>query len=81
MKSEAHREGLWHRAAHIWAYNSKGEILLQLRAKNKRTFPDKWDLSVAGHISASEEPIDSALREIEEEVGLCAKKEDGIRWG
>ena len=33
MKSEAHKLGLWHRASHIWIYNSSGEILLQLRAK------------------------------------------------
>lgn len=76
MKSEAYQNMLWRRVVHIWIYNSKGEILLQLRAKNKKTFPDKWDLSVAGHISAGEEPIDSALREIEEEIGLCVKKED-----
>ena len=39
MKSEAHRDGLWHRASHVWIYNSKGEILLQLRAKNKELWP------------------------------------------
>ena len=76
MKSEAHRMGLWHRAAHIWLYNSKGEILLQLRAKEKPLFPDMWDVSVAGHISSGEDSITSALREIEEEIGLKVKKED-----
>lgn len=76
MKSEAHREGLWHRAAHIWIYNSKGEVLLQLRAKNKELWPDVWDVSAAGHVSAGEEPIISGLREIQEEIGLDVKKED-----
>ena len=76
MKSEAQREGLWRRVAHVWVYNSRGKILLQLRAKTKNTFPNRWDLSVAGHISAGEEPLVSALREIEEEIGLSAKKED-----
>lgn len=46
--SEAHRAGLWHRASHVWIYNSKGEILLQLRAKEKLLYPDMWDISAAG---------------------------------
>jgi isopentenyldiphosphate isomerase len=76
MKSEAHRDGLWHRAAHIWIYNSKGEALLQLRAKEKELWPDMWDLSAAGHVGAGEEPIVSGLREIQEELGLDIKVED-----
>lgn len=49
LKSEAHKEGIWHRAVHIWIYNLKGEILLQLRSKNKELYPDRWDVSAAGH--------------------------------
>jgi len=70
MKSDAHKNGLWHRAAHVWIYNSKGEILLQLRAKDKKLYPGRWDISASGHVIAGEEPIASALREIEEEIGL-----------
>ncbi len=76
MKSEAHREGLWHRAAHIWAYNSRGEILLQLRAKNKKLYPAVWDCSAAGHVSAGEEPIVSGIREAWEEIGLLIQEEN-----
>jgi len=70
MKSEAHRDGLWHRASHVWIYNKQGEILLQLRAKSKGLNPLKWDVSAAGHISLGEEPIVAALRETKEELGL-----------
>jgi isopentenyl-diphosphate Delta-isomerase len=80
MKSEAHKDGLWHRASHIWIYNSNGEILLQLRAKEKPFYPDMWDISAAGHISASEDPVTSGLREVEEEIGLKLKKEDLNFW-
>jgi len=76
FKSEAHKAGLWHRAAHIWIYNPKGDILLQLRAKDKELHPDMWDISAAGHVRAGEEPIISGLREIEEEIGLKVKKEE-----
>ncbi len=76
MKSEAHEKGLWHRGAHIWVYNSKGELLLQLRANDKQFFPDCWDISAAGHVAAGEEPLVSALRELEEEVGISAEPEE-----
>jgi isopentenyldiphosphate isomerase len=75
MKSGAHRDGLWHRAIHVWIYNSQGEILLNLRAKDKSYFPDVWDI-LGGHVSAGEEPIISALREIGEEVGLKVERDD-----
>jgi hypothetical protein len=28
LKSEVHRDGLWHKTVHIWCINSKREILL-----------------------------------------------------
>ena len=76
MRSEAHKSGLWHRVSHIWIYNSNREILIQLRSENKELYPNMWDISVAGHIGAGEEPVISALREIEEEIGLSVKPED-----
>jgi isopentenyldiphosphate isomerase len=76
MKSEAHKTGLWHRSAHVWIYNSKKEILLQLRAKSKNLFPNVWDIAVAGHVSKNEQPIDAAIRETREEIGLTIKKDD-----
>jgi len=76
MKSEAHRDGLWHRAVHIWIYNQNGEILFQLRAKEKELYPNLWDISVAGHVSAGEDPSVSALREIKEEIGVEAIADD-----
>jgi len=76
MKSEAHKNGLWHRASHIWIYNSRGDILLQLRAKEKLLFPDMWDVSVGGHVSAGENPATSGLREAREEIGLKLSEED-----
>ena len=70
LKSEAHRLGLFHPTVHIWCYDSEGNVLFQLRGKDKTTFPLKWDVSVAGHISAGESIEQGALREIEEEIGV-----------
>ncbi len=69
-KREIHEQGLWHNAAHVWIYNSKGQILMQLRAKDKDSYPGLWDISVSGHTDSGETPIQSAVREMKEEIGL-----------
>lgn len=73
MKSEAHRFGLFHATVHVWFFNTNGDILLQLRGRNKDVFPLLWDVSVAGHICAGEEVEAAAVREIKEEIGLHIK--------
>jgi len=69
-KEVAHKEGLWHRGAHVWVINSQGEILIQHRSPNMENYPDRWDISVAGHLSRGEDSIAGALREVKEEIGL-----------
>lgn len=76
MKSEAHREGLFHHTVHIWFYNSNGEVLIQQRGRDKDTYPLLWDVSVAGHIGAGENIEKSAVREVFEEIGLKIRPSD-----
>jgi len=76
LKSEAHKKGLFHASVHIWIIDQEKNVLIQRRASNKDIFPNLWDVSVAGHISAAEKPEISAIREIEEEVGLSVSKEE-----
>jgi isopentenyl-diphosphate delta-isomerase len=73
LKREAHAKGLWHRAVHIWIYNSKGEVFLQKRAKSKIFLPGLWDVSAAGHVSAGQTYDETAVREIQEELGVKVK--------
>ena len=75
-KQQAHEDGDFHRTAHIWIINNKNELLLQKRSPNKKTHPNCWDISGAGHIRAGETVINGAIRELEEELGVKAKKED-----
>jgi len=70
LRSEVHRDGDWHRSVHIWIINTKNELLIQKRSPNKKTHPNFLDLSVAGHVSAGDGVIDSAIREIKEELGI-----------
>jgi isopentenyl-diphosphate Delta-isomerase len=69
-KSEAHRDGDWHGAAHVWILNKERQILIQRRSPTKENYPNLWDVSVAGHISAGETPVEAALREAQEELGV-----------
>ena len=65
-----YKNGDWHRTVHVWLLNSKNELLIQKRANNKETFPNLWAISIAGHVRSGEEAIDTALREIKEEIDL-----------
>lgn len=76
FKSHAHRVGLFHPTVHVWFYTSDGRILIQQRGKDKDTHPLLWDVSVAGHVGAGEEIELSAIREVEEEIGLRISKTD-----
>lgn len=77
-REKAHAEGIPHRTAHIWIIRKKEgkvQILLQKRSQNKDSFPGKFDTSSAGHIQAGDEPLESALRELKEELGISATPE------
>ena len=75
-REEAHARGVRHRTAHVWVVRrreGRWQVLLQKRSANKDSFPGKYDTSSAGHIRAGDAPLESALRELEEELGIRAK--------
>lgn len=75
-KSLAHQKGFFHPTVHIWFYTSTPSLLLQKRGSNKETFPNLWDVSVAGHVAAGESILEGALREVLEEIGLQLNTDD-----
>ena len=75
-KQEAHEDGNFHRTAHVWIINDKNELLLQKRSASKKSHPNCWDISGAGHIRAGESVIDGAIRELKEELGVKVKDKD-----
>ena len=81
LKSKAHQKGWLHATVHIWFYTEKGGLLFQKRSKNKISFPDLWDVSVAGHIGTGESEITSAIREVFEEIGLSIEVHDLSKVG
>ena len=82
MKSQAHREGLWHKTFHCWLVqkleNGKVMLWLQLRNPDKDIFPNKFDISAAGHIKAGEE-VKDGYREVKEELGLNFSKDEIVK--
>ena len=50
--------------------NGDVEFLFQHRSKFVDRNPEKWDVSAGGHINFEEDPLDSAVRETREEIGV-----------
>jgi len=75
-KLKAHKEGLCHGISAVAIINSEGKLLLQKRALVKRDEPGKWDLSAAGHISATDTVKQAAIRETFEEIGIKITEDD-----
>lgn len=75
-----HYYGTPHRTSHVWIgrQNPDGsaDILLQKRSACKDSFPGCYDISSAGHIPAGCDWVESALRELREELGIAASESD-----
>ncbi|MBX2923923.1 MAG: isopentenyl-diphosphate Delta-isomerase [Chitinophagaceae bacterium] len=69
-KMETHRKALLHRAFSVFIFNSKGEMLLQQRAKEKYHSPGLWTNSCCSHPRPGEQTIAGAQRRLKEELGF-----------
>ena len=76
LRTEVHRDGDWHKAVHIWIINNNGDILLQRRCATKDSNPNMLDISSAGHLSAGDDSLSGAIRELKEELNLDVNKEE-----
>lgn len=79
LRSLVHQDGDLHSGSHVWIYrryNEKYEVLLQKRSSNKDSFPNCYDISSAGHIPAGEDYLTTAVRELEEELGIVVDKKE-----
>lgn len=75
----AHRTGAPHRTSHVWIVRRREgriQILLQKRCTTKDSFPGCYDISSAGHIPAGQDYVESALRELQEELGVFVEESD-----
>lgn len=79
-RSVAHATGRMHQTAHIWIVrrgeDGGWELLMQKRSARKSSFPGCYDISSAGHVMAGDTYLDSARRELSEELGIEATAEE-----
>lgn len=69
-RDECHKEGFWHRAVYGFVIDENFNVLLQKRSSNKKLWPDKWDVTVGGHVEAGEFGRQAIIRECKEELGI-----------
>lgn len=78
-RKQVHQDGDLHGTSHVWIIRKseqKIQLLLQKRSANKDAFPGCYDISSAGHVPAGEDFIESAIRELKEELGIEIKEEE-----
>ena len=69
-KMAAHRKGLLHRAFSVIIFNTKGEMLLQKRARSKYHSGGLWTNSCCSHPAPNETVAAAAKRRLKEEMGI-----------
>lgn len=75
-----HKRGDFHRTSHIWIARRRQDggfdFLLQKRSREKESFPGCYDTSSAGHVPAGSGFLESAVRELSEELGIVCREDE-----
>lgn len=69
-KLRAHEEGLLHRAFSVIIFNSRGQMLIHQRAKEKYHCGGLWTNACCSHPRLDETPENGAKRRLAEEMGF-----------
>ena len=72
-KMKAHEKGLLHEAFSIFIFNSKNELLLQQRAKEKYHSGGLWSNTVCSHPKFGEDLSSAVQRRLKEEMGFLVQ--------
>lgn len=69
------RRGEYHLAVFVWVFNNEGKVLLTKRSPEKRSYPNLWALT-GGAVLAGESSLAAVQRELFEETGIHARREE-----
>lgn len=74
-RNAVHRDGDLHASSHVWIVRddmdrSGFSVLLQQRSPDKDAFPNCFNTSCAGHVARGDTYEATAIRELEEELGI-----------
>lgn len=75
-RDECHSKGLWHRGVYAFIVDKDFNVLLQKRSANKKLWPNKWDVTIGGHVNAGEFGRQALIRECKEEFGIDITDDD-----
>lgn len=77
-RSVAHAKPIkeWHGVVNIWLVNEKAELLVSKRSETVSHQKGKWQTYFGGHIPWGLTHKETAVKELEEEIGLKIKPED-----
>jgi len=75
-RSLVHNDGDWHNSVHIYVLNDNDEFLVHLRSPHKDLHPNCWDTRFGGHIVAGHTIEITAVKELEEEIGIKIRYEE-----
>eukprot|EP00978_Attheya_sp_CCMP212_P035584 scaffold155632_cov45-Attheya_sp.AAC.5 len=86
-RQRVHQDHDWHRSVHVWIIDAPRKLVaLQKRSPQKDTFPNRWDISAAGHMEAggddnpnnrnNNSSRETAVREVAEELGISIQASD-----
>lgn len=67
--------GKFRLSVHVWIINNQGELLVQQRLSTANKFPNMWSVT-GGSVRAGESSLDGVLRELSEELGINATKDE-----
>ena len=79
-KMQVHKEARLHRSFTIFIFNSKGETLLQQRAKTKYHSGGLWSNATCGHPRPGEATRKAAQRRLKEEMGFDCGLEEVLQF-
>jgi len=69
-RAELRSRGLIGRGTFILLFNFAGELCVHRRSLSKALYPGYWDVAAGGMVLEGESYIESAARELEEELGV-----------
>lgn len=64
------KNGDWHRITAVYIIHPQNGILCHQRAETVDYYANKWQPYVGGHVKHNETPLENAIREVAEEIGL-----------
>lgn len=68
-------DGEYRLSCFVWIINDQDEILVQQRLATAKNCPNMWETASGGAIEG-DDALSGAMRELEEELGIIANKED-----